>query len=110
MSVILRNDFGAVAVNKGVLERMIIEDMLAMSDVLLLCNKKGKPIKDKPAPFIDPDYYDAVDVSEKKGRVTVKVVQPSLQSTETVPLCSWATRRTMASPMPLPLAERDASA
>ena len=73
MSVILRNDFGAVAVNKGVLERMIIEDMLAMSDVLLLCNKKGKPIKDKPTPILDPDYLDAVDVSEKKGSAAVKV-------------------------------------
>ena len=73
MSVIVRNDFGAVAVNKGVIERMIIEDMLGMSDVLLLCNKKGKPIKEKPTPLIDPDYYDAVDVSDNKGHVTVKV-------------------------------------
>ena len=73
MSVIVRNDFGAVAVNKGVIERMIIEDMLGMSDVLFLCNKKGKLIKDKPTPLIDPDYYDAVDVSDKKGHVTVKV-------------------------------------
>ena len=73
MSVIVRNDYGAVAVNKGVIERMIIEDMLGMSDVLLLCNKKGKLIKDKPTPLIDPDYYDAVDVSDKKGHVTVKV-------------------------------------
>jgi len=73
MSVIVRNDFGAVAVNKGVIERMIIEDLLGMSDVLLLCNKKGKLIKEKPTPLIDPDYYDAVDVSDKKGRVTVKI-------------------------------------
>ena len=73
MSVIVRNDFGAVAVNKGVIERMIIEDMLGMSEVLLLCNKKGKIIKDKPTPLIDPDYYDAVDVSDKKGHVTVKI-------------------------------------
>ena len=73
MSVIVRNDFGAVAVNKGVIERMIIEDMLGMSDALLLCNKKGKIIKDKPTPLIDPDYYDAVDVSDKKGHVTVKI-------------------------------------
>lgn len=73
MSVIVRNKFGAVAVNKGVIERMIIEDMLSMSDVLVLCNKKGKPIKDKPTPILDPDYLDAVEVSEKKGAATVKV-------------------------------------
>ena len=73
MSVIVRNDYGAVAVNKGVIERMIIEDLLGMSDVLYMCNKKGRLIKEKPTPLIDPDYYDAVDVSDKKGRVTVKI-------------------------------------
>ncbi len=73
MSVITRNNYGAIAVNKVVLERMIIEDMLGMDDVLMLSNKKGKPIKDKPTPIIDPDYYDAVEVSEKKGEVKVKI-------------------------------------
>lgn len=73
MSVIVRNDYGAVAVNKGVIERMIIEDLLGMSDVLLLCNKKGKPIKEKPTPLIDPDYYDAVDVTDKQGHCTVRI-------------------------------------
>ena len=73
MSVILRNQFGAIAVNKVVIERMIIEDMLGMDDLLVLSNKKGKPIKEKPTPIIDPDYYDSVEVSEKKGEVKVKI-------------------------------------
>ena len=73
MSVIVRNKYGAIAVNKGVIERMIIEDMLAMADFLVLSDKKGRPIKEKPTPFIDPDYYDAVDVSDKKGEVKVKL-------------------------------------
>ena len=73
MSVIVRNSFGAIAVNKGVIERMIIEDMLGMGTFLMLSNKKGKPIKEKPTPIIDPDYYDAVEVSEKKDQVKVKI-------------------------------------
>ena len=73
MSVITRNNYGAIAVNKGVIERMIVEDMLAMDDALMLSNKKGKPIKEKPTPFIDPDYYDAIEVSDKKDQVTVKI-------------------------------------
>ncbi len=73
MSVITRNSYGAVAVNKVVLERMIIEDMLGMDAFLMLSNKKGRPIKEKPTPIIDPDYYDAVDVNEKKGEVKVKI-------------------------------------
>jgi len=52
---------------------MIIEDMLGMSDVLLLSTKKGKPVKEKPTPFIDPDYYDAIEVSDKKGIINVTV-------------------------------------
>ena len=73
MSVITRNSYGAIAVNKVVLERMIIEDMLGMDGVLMLSTKKGKPIKEKPTPIIDPDYYDAVEVSEKKSEVRVKI-------------------------------------
>ena len=73
MSVVVRNSFGAIAVNKGVIERMIIEDMLSMGDILVLSNKKGKPVKKKPTPIIDPDYYDAVEVSEKKDQVKVKI-------------------------------------
>ena len=79
MSVILRNDYGAIAVNKGVIERMIIDDLLDIGDEIILCTKKGKPIKDKPARFYDPsrftdpDYFDAVEVYEKKQQVRVKV-------------------------------------
>ncbi len=73
MSIIVRNSYGAIAVNKGVMERMIIEDMLGMDSFLMLSNKKGRPIKEKPTPIIDPDYYDAVEVSEKKDQVRVKI-------------------------------------
>lgn len=73
MSVIVRNSYGAIAVNKGVIVRMIIEDMLGMGAFLMLSNKKGKPIKEKPTPIIDPDYFDAVEVSEKKDEVKVKI-------------------------------------
>ena len=79
MSVILRNDYGAIAVNKGVIERMIIDDLLDIGDEIILRTKKGKPIKDKPARFYDPsrftdpDYFDAVEVYEKKQQVRVKV-------------------------------------
>lgn len=73
MSVIVRNQYGAIAVNKGVIEKMIIEDLLDMSDQVILCNKKGKEIKDKPTPLIDPDYYDSVEVIEKKNDMRVKI-------------------------------------
>ncbi|MBE6041583.1 MAG: hypothetical protein E7220_03560 [Clostridiales bacterium] len=76
MSVILRNEYGAIAVNKGVIERMIIEDLLDMNDTVILCNKKGKVIREKSGKtprFMDPDYFDALEVYEKKQQVRVKV-------------------------------------
>ena len=73
MAVILRNDHGAIAVNKSVIEHMLVEDLLEMSDSVMLCNKKGKLIKDRPTPFIDPDYYDAVDIAENKGSTSIKI-------------------------------------
>lgn len=73
MSVIVRNKYGAIAVNKNVIERMIISDMLGMGDSLMLSSKKGKPVKDNPTPFIDPDYFDAVEVSDKKDSISVKI-------------------------------------
>ena len=70
MSIIERNNHGAIAVNKNAIEKMIIEDMLDMSDSFVLCNKKGKLIKEKPT-FFDPDYFDAVDVAERKNETKV---------------------------------------
>ena len=58
---------------------MIIDDLLDMGEDIILCSKKGKPIKDKPSRFYDPsrftdpDYFDALEVYEKKQQVRVKV-------------------------------------
>lgn len=73
MAVILRNDHGAIAVNKNAIEHLLVEELLNMSDKVLLCTKKGKLIKDRPTPFIDPDFYDAVDIAESKGNTSIKV-------------------------------------
>ena len=73
MSVILRNDNGAIAVNKSVIERMIIEDLLDLGEDIILCSKKGKPIGEKPSRFMDPDYLDAIELSEKKRVVRIRI-------------------------------------
>ena len=73
MSVILRNDNGAIAVNKGVIERMIIEDLHDLGEDIILCSKKGKPIGEKPSRFRDPDYLDAIELSEKKRVVRIRI-------------------------------------
>ena len=74
MAVINRNEHGAIALNNKVLSKMIIEELLSMQNMIIMCNKKGKIVKDNPTPIIDPDYYDSVDVSETtKGGMQVKV-------------------------------------
>ena len=73
MAVIERNKYGAIAVNKGVIDKMIIEDLNEMSGRFVLCNKKGKIIKDNPTPWLDPDQYDAIDVSDKRGETKINI-------------------------------------
>lgn len=73
MAVVIRNEYGAIAVNRMVLNRMVIEQLLEIEDLVILCNKKGVPIKKNPTPFIDYDYYDAVDLYEKKHDVKLKI-------------------------------------
>ena len=73
MSVIERNEYGAIGVNKNVIEKMIIESLLSKREAVLLCNKKGKAIKDKPTPLIEPDYYDAIDYIDKRGNSKVSI-------------------------------------
>ena len=72
MAVITTNDFGAIVVNDKVLSKMIVEDLLDMSETIIPCNKKGKQIKHSPNPF-EPDYYDAVELSVRKERSEVSV-------------------------------------
>ena len=45
MAVILRNEFGVVAVNRQVVTKLILDEMLAMEGELLPCTKSGKPLK-----------------------------------------------------------------
>lgn len=73
MAVVIRNEFGAIAVNRIVLNKMVIEQLLDMENDLILCNKKGVPIKKNPTPFIDSDYYDAVELTERKNGVRIKI-------------------------------------
>ena len=87
MSVILRNDYGAIAVNKGVIESMIVEDLLSLGDDIILCSKKGKPVGKNPGRFMDPDYFDAVDIYEKKKASSIKCSRPSSK------ICFYQTAR-----------------
>lgn len=74
MAVINRNEHGTIAINNKALSKMIIEELLHMRALVSLCNKKGKVIKEKPTPIIDPDYYDSVEVTETtKDGMQVKV-------------------------------------
>lgn len=72
MSLITRNDKGAIAVNNKVIIKLITDRLLEMSDTIILCNKKGKPIT-RTNPFTGPDYSDAVDYRESKNTIEVTV-------------------------------------
>ena len=73
MGKISRNEFGSIAVSNQVLVNMIIDEMLEMTDSIILCNKKGRIIKDKPTPLIEPDYHDAVIVTDTIKENSIKL-------------------------------------
>lgn len=72
MSLITRNDKGAIAVNNKVIINHITDKLLEMSDKIILCNKKGKPIT-RTNPFTGPDYSDAVEYRESRNTTEVTV-------------------------------------
>lgn len=78
MAYIVRNDYGSVVVNDRVLVKLIVEELLKIGDAVILCNRKGKIIKDKPTPFIDSDYYDSVEYLDtiKVNEVRIYMLTP----------------------------------
>ena len=74
MAVITKSDYGLIAINNKLLSKLVVDELLSMQAMVNLCNKKGKAIKKKPTPFIDPDYYDAVEIDDSSAEgITVKV-------------------------------------
>lgn len=41
MAVITRNEYGIVAINNAVLEKLIVDDMMSLSSYLIPCSRKG---------------------------------------------------------------------
>lgn len=77
MAIITKNEYGTVAINNKMLSKLVVDELLTMQSIVYMCNKKGKAIKKKPTPFIDPDFYDSVEVKEKASNgleVTVYLV------------------------------------
>ena len=73
MAVITKSDYGLIAINNKLLSKLVVDELLSMQAMVNLCNKKGKVIKKKPTPFIDPDYYDAVEIDDSSDGISVKI-------------------------------------
>ena len=73
MAQITRNDYGSIVVSDHALEKLIIEEILNMNEMVLLCNKKGKIIMDKFNPLFKPDYYDAIGITDTIKENSVKI-------------------------------------
>ena len=73
MAQISRNNYGSIVVNDSVIEKLIIDEILDMNGIAIPCNKKARILKDKIAPIIDSEYYDAVNVTDTIKENSVKV-------------------------------------
>lgn len=82
MAIITKNEYGSIVINNKLLTKLVIDELLKMQSIVYLCNKKGKIIKKKSTPFIEPDYYDAVELSEiQGGSISIKIYLISRLST-----------------------------
>lgn len=68
MAVILRNEFGVVAVNRQVVTKLVLDEMIAMEVSLIPCTKSGKPLKRSIFSGYN-DMADAVDLTDERGNV-----------------------------------------
>lgn len=73
MAQITRNDYGSIVVSDHALEKLILEEILNMNEMVLLCNKKGKIIRDKFNPLFEHDYYDAISITDTIKENSVKI-------------------------------------
>lgn len=72
MAVILRNEFGVVAVNRQVVTKLILDEMLAMEGELLPCTKSGKPLKKSRFSGYG-DMTDAIELTDERGDVCLTI-------------------------------------
>ncbi|MBQ0005769.1 MAG: hypothetical protein KBS68_07920 [Clostridiales bacterium] len=73
MAMITKSEFGVVAVNNDVLCKIVVEEMLRMDDLLVPCNRRGKPCR-KSIFGLNDDMLSSVDVKEqRKTELSVKV-------------------------------------
>jgi len=72
MSLIKKTDYGLIAINNKAIARMVVDELDSMSDKLLMCNKKGKIVKDSSNPFVDTPM-DSVDIFENKKGTRIRI-------------------------------------
>ena len=82
MAYIVRNEYGSVVVNDRVIIKMIVEELLKFGDSIILCNRKGKIIKDKPTLFIDSDCFDAVEFLDTIKTNEIRIYMVKHQSVQ----------------------------
>ena len=47
MALLTRNEYGIVAVNNTVLEKLTVDNMLSLSSMLVPCSKKGRLLRQR---------------------------------------------------------------
>ena len=72
MAVILRNEFGVVAVNRQVVTKLILDEMLTMEVALVPCTKSGKPLRKGLFTGYN-DMADAVELTDDRGNVRMTI-------------------------------------
>lgn len=72
MAMVTKNEYGMVAINGNVLCKLVIDEILAMEDRILPCNRKGKVLKKS----LFTGYHEmlaAVELKEEAEGISVRI-------------------------------------
>ena len=72
MPLIRSNEYGTVSVNNSVLSKLIVDNMLSMSNLLVPCNRRGKVLRRGFFSGFN-EMLNSVEISDNSGNFIVKV-------------------------------------
>lgn len=77
MALLTRNEYGIVAVNNTVLEKLTVDNMLSLSSMLVPCSKKGRLLRQRFWNGLG-DMLKSVNIQSKDHDVHVDVTLRSM--------------------------------
>ncbi|HKK95779.1 MAG TPA: hypothetical protein VJ916_05670 [Anaerovoracaceae bacterium] len=73
MATIKNTEVGIISINNYAIEKLVIKNLLKKRNLIILTNKKGKPIVTKGIRLKPSDYVSAVEITEYEDKLFIKI-------------------------------------